>query len=95
MSRATKRITAKITPEMLGRLRTAADLIGVSTNQFALQAALEKAEQVVEGESSIALTQEGSLWLLDRLENPPPRNPRFRAAQAHYRKSVRNADPSA
>ena len=94
MDTATNRITAKITPEVLERLRTAADLLGVSTTQFVLQAALEKAERLVEGESSIALTQEGSLWLLDRLENPPPRSPRFRAAQAHYRKSVRNADPS-
>lgn len=93
-STTAKRITTRITEHVQEKLQTAADLVGATVNQFVVQAALEKAERVIDSESSIALTRKGSLWLLDRLDNPPPRNAKFKAAQAHYRRTVGNADPS-
>lgn len=53
-------------------------------NQFVVQAALEKAEKVIENESTILLTRKEGLWLLDLIENPPPRSERFRQAQARH-----------
>jgi uncharacterized protein (DUF1778 family) len=94
-STTTKRITTRITDHVQEKLQTAADLVGATVNQFVVQAALEKAERVIESEASIALTRKGSLWLLDRLENPKPRNAKFKAAQAHYRRTVGHADHSA
>lgn len=94
-SNTAKRITTRITGHVQDKLQAAADLVGATVNQFVVQAALEKAERVIESESSIALTRKGSLWLLDRLENPSPRNAKFKSAQAHYRRTVGNADPSA
>jgi len=73
-STTAKRITTRITEHVQEKLQTAADLVGATVNQFVVQAALEKAERVIDSESSIALTRKGSLWLLDRLDNPPPRN---------------------
>jgi len=93
-STTAKRITTRITEHVQEKLQTAADLVGATVNQFVVQAALEKAERVIDSESSIGLTRKGSLWLLDRLDNPPPRNAKFKAAQAHYRRTVGNADPS-
>jgi uncharacterized protein (DUF1778 family) len=39
----------------------------------------------------IVLTRKGSLWLIDLLDNPPPSNAKFKAAQAHYNLYVANA----
>lgn len=92
MSNIAKRITTRVTDHVQSKLQAAADLVGATVNQFVVQAALEKAERLIESESSIALTRKGSVWLLDRLENPPPRNAKFKAAQAHYLGVVSNAD---
>jgi uncharacterized protein (DUF1778 family) len=90
-----KHISTRITEHVLDRLQEAADLVGVTVNQFVVQAALEKAERIIENESQIVLTRKGSLWLLDLLDSPPPRNAKFKAAQTHYRSTVSNSDPSA
>ena len=40
--------------------------------QFVVQAALEKAERIIESESTIVLTRRESVRLLELIENPPP-----------------------
>jgi len=87
-----KRLTIRITGHVQNRLRLAADLVGATLNQFVVQAALEKAEKVIESESTIALTRRESLRLLELIENPPPRNERFKKLMADYQKG--NADGS-
>lgn len=49
-----------------------------------VQGALEKAEKVIESESTIVLSRRESLRLLELIENPPPRNEKFLQAQARY-----------
>lgn len=47
----------------------------------------EKADRVIESESTLVLTRRESVRLLDLIENPPPRNELFLKAQAKYRKT--------
>ena len=79
-----KRLTTRLTDHVLDKLQVAADLVGATLNQFVVQAALEKADKVIENESTIILTRRESLRLLEMMENPPPRNEKFLQAQARY-----------
>src|ERR1017187_3591832 len=73
-----KRLTTRITDHVQGTLQVAADLVGATMNQFVVQAALEKAERVIESESTIVLTRRESLRLLELIENPPPMNAKLK-----------------
>lgn len=81
-----KRLTTRITPHVHDTLQVAADLVGSTLNQFVVQAALEKAEKVIESESTIALTRRESLRLLELLDAPPQRNEKFLQAQARHQR---------
>lgn len=87
---AHKRLTARITGHVQDKLQMAADLVGATVNQFVVQAALEKAERVIESESTIVLTRRESLRLLELIENPPPRNEKFLQAMVRYQKMKNN-----
>jgi uncharacterized protein (DUF1778 family) len=89
---ASKRLTTRLTEHVQDKLQTAADLVGATLNQFVVQAALEKAERVIESESTLVLTRTESLRLLALMENPPPRNEKFLQAQARYLKMKTSAD---
>ena len=89
---ASKRLTTRLTEHVQDKLQTAADLVGATLNQFVVQAALEKAERVIESESTLVLTRAESLRLLELMENPPPRNEKFLRAQARYLKMKTDAD---
>lgn len=86
-----RRLTTRITDHVQERLQVAADLVGATLNQFVVQAALEKAERVIETESTIALTRRESLRLLEMIENPQPRNAKFLQAQARHQEIVGDA----
>lgn len=90
-----KRLTTRISGRVQEKLQTAADLVGATLNQFVVQAALEKAEKVIESELAIVLTRRESLKLLEMIENPPPRNEKFLHAQARYQMLKRNDAGSA
>ena len=81
-----KRLTTRITEHVQETLQAAADTVGATLNQFVVQAALEKAEKIIESESMFVLTRRESLRLLEMLENPPPRNQKFLDAQARYQR---------
>ncbi|WP_296488389.1 DUF1778 domain-containing protein [Rhodoferax sp.] len=85
-----KRLTTRLTDHVLDKLQVAADLVGATLNQFVVQAALEKADKVIESESTIVLTRRESLRLMEMMENPPPRNEKFLQAQARYLR-IKNA----
>ncbi|GAB1367688.1 hypothetical protein MASR1M42_02360 [Azonexus hydrophilus] len=90
-----KRLTTRITDHVQEKLQAAADLVGATLNQFVVQAALEKAEKVIESESAIVLTRRESLRLLEMIENPPPRNENFLQAQARYQRLKNDAGSTA
>ena len=87
-----KRLTTRVTGHALDKLQHAADLVGATLNQFVVQAALDKAERVIESENTVTLTRRESLRLLELLENPPPPNERLQKLMDDYRKM--NADGS-
>ena len=90
-----KRLTTRITDHVQEKLQVAADLVGATLNQFVVQAALEKAEKVIESESTIVLTRRESLRLLEMIENPPPRNDKILQAQARYQRLKNDAGSAA
>ena len=95
LSHTGKRLTTRITDHVQEKLQAAADLVGATLNQFVVQAALEKAEKVIESESAIVLTRRESLRLLEMIENPPPRNENFLQAQARYQRLKNDAGSTA
>lgn len=90
-----KRLTTRITDHVQGKLQAAADIVGATLNQFVVQAALEKADRIIESESTIVLTRRESLRLLAMVESPPPRNEQFLQAQARYQETKRRAGTAA
>lgn len=88
-----KRITTRVTGHVQEKLEMAAMLVGATVNQFVVQTALERAEKIIENESSMILTRRESLRLLELIENPPPRNEKFLQAQSRYQR-IKNGDPS-
>lgn len=90
-----KRLTTRITDHVQEKLQVAADLVGATLNQFVVQAALEKAEKVIESESAIVLTRRESLRLLEMIESPPQRNAKFLQAQARYQERKNNVGSAA
>lgn len=90
-----KQLTTRITDHVQEKLQVAADLVDTTLNQFVVQAALEKAEKVIQSESTIVLTRGESLRLQEMIENPPPRNEKFLQAQARYQKSKNDASSTA
>ncbi|MGY8903545.1 MAG: type II toxin-antitoxin system TacA family antitoxin [Burkholderiales bacterium] len=87
------RLITRLTDHVQSKLQTAADIVGSTLNQFVVQAALERAEKVIESESTLVLSRKASLQLLEMIENPPPRNQKFLEAQAWYYR-VRSSDCS-
>jgi uncharacterized protein (DUF1778 family) len=87
-----KRLTTRITPHVQEKLQMAADLMGATLNQFVVQAAMEKAEKVIDSEERITLTRRESLRLMELLENPPPRNEKLQKLMAKYKE--RRSDDS-
>ena len=89
-----KRLTTRITDHVQERLQVAADIVGATLNQFVVQAALEKAEKLIESESTIALTRRESLRLLELIENPPPMNKKLKALMADYERRKKDGSDS-
>jgi uncharacterized protein (DUF1778 family) len=77
-----KRFPARMTPSAYERLDAAARALGTSVNQFMVQSALEKAEEVLEKEKLIRLSSEESVRLFSILDNPPEPNAQLKKAFA-------------
>lgn len=81
-----KRLTIRITDHAQEKLQMAANLVGATLNQFIVQAALEKADQAIESETTMILTRRESLRVLELIENPSPPNAKFLQAQDRYQR---------
>lgn len=69
------RITARVSQHVQDVLELAADIVGSTLNQFVTQAALEKAEKIVENERIIRMSGDDAAWFFNLLDNPPPPSP--------------------
>lgn len=84
------RISARCGKEQQERIDAAAALTGATINQFVLQAALEKADLVIERERRIAVTEADAAMIMALLENPSAPNEKLAALLANYQEKVDN-----
>lgn len=71
---AEERIPARMPTAVYERLVEAAQTVGATLNQFLVQAALEKANAILEEERIIKLSATSSEALFAIMENPPEPN---------------------
>jgi len=84
----TERITARVSERVKETLMDAADLAGATLNQFLIQAALEKAERILEKDQVVALSREDAKRFFKVLDNPPEPNAKLIEAAKRYKSSV-------
>ncbi|MFP5390872.1 MAG: DUF1778 domain-containing protein [Gammaproteobacteria bacterium] len=69
-----ERITARISASVAETLNAAAELTGTTLNGFVVQAALEKAQKIVDREKRITMSHHDAVMLLNLLDSPPKPN---------------------
>jgi uncharacterized protein (DUF1778 family) len=91
MNQPTKdaRVVARIPPLVKDTLQKAADLSGATLNQFLVQSALTAANQILEAERTIVLSERDAQTIFDLLENPPAPNQQLLAAVDRHRAFIR------
>ena len=95
MSSSTKndaRVTARIPQQIKETLEQAATLSGATLNQFIVGAALKEAQQVLEAERLIKLSQQDAEKIFALLENPPTPNDKLKAAVAKHQEFFNETD---
>ena len=83
-----ERITARVSEQVKATLNTAADLMGATLNQFLIQAALEKAEKLIEKDKIISLSNQDAEIFFSSLDNPPQPNKKLKNAFNHYKEKI-------
>lgn len=84
ISNRTARLEARVSPEVLAIVKSAADLQGRSVSDFVVTAAQDMAQRTIEEASLLRLSLEDQRRFVDFLLNPPEPTPALRrAAQAH------------
>jgi len=68
-------------------LQQAADLVGITLNQFMIQASLEKAQTIIEHEQIVHLSRQDAEVFFKALDNPPPANDKLVEAVTLYKES--------
>ncbi|MCK4840523.1 MAG: DUF1778 domain-containing protein [Methylococcales bacterium] len=83
-----ERITARVSEQIKQTLIAAADLTGATLNQFLVQSALEKAENIIEKDKLIHLSNKDAQLFFDVLENPPEPNTKLIKAVKNYKANI-------
>ena len=79
------RITARVDVDTQDLLAKAAALSGMSSiNSFVLNAAIEKAKQVIEHEQTLKLSQADAMLLMEALDKPAKVNTKLKLASECY-----------
>ena len=79
------RITARVDVDTQDLLAKAAALSGMSSiNSFVLNAAIEKAKQVIEHEQTLKLSQADAMLLMEALDKPARVNTKLKLASERY-----------
>ena len=85
MATTLPRITARVDAETQDLLTKAAALAGMSSlNSFVLNAAIEKARQVIEREQVLKLSRADAVLLMEALDNPATVNAKLKSAAERY-----------
>jgi len=81
------RIPARMPHEVYERIAAAAQTVGATLNQFLVQSALDKANDILERERVITLSTRAAETFFDLIDNPPDPNDRLKKAMK-YRKAL-------
>ncbi|HHY0341031.1 TPA: DUF1778 domain-containing protein [Vibrio cholerae] len=85
MATTLPRITARVDVDTQDLLTKAAALAGMSSiNSFVLNAAIEKAKQVIEREQALKLSQADAVLMMEALDNPAVANAKLKLASERY-----------
>ena len=86
------RITARLPQALVTELEEAAALVGVTVNQFIVQAASEKARSIIETCMRIDLSRRDATFIADLLDAPPAPNAALIKAVRLYEKAHEHAE---
>lgn len=86
------RVTARIPQQIKETLEQAASLSGSTLNQFIVSAALKEAQQVLEAERVIELSERDAERVFSLLDNPTTANERLKAAIAKHQEFFNEID---
>jgi uncharacterized protein (DUF1778 family) len=75
-----ERIPARMPLEVYERIAAAAHTVGATLNQFLVQSALDKANDILERERVITLSTRAAEVFFSLIENPPDPNDRLKEA---------------
>jgi uncharacterized protein (DUF1778 family) len=85
---AEERIPARMPTAVYSRIVEAAQTVGATLNQFLVQSALEKANEILEQERVIKLSTASAKTVFDLIENPPVPNDNLKAAMARREETL-------
>ena len=80
LNKIEERIPARMPIEVYERIAAAAQTIGATLNQFLVQSALDKANDILERERVITLSNRAAEAFFDLIENPPDPNDSLKEA---------------
>ena len=85
MATSSPRITARVDVDTQDLLNRAAAIAGMSSiNSFVLNAAIEKATQIIEREQALILSQADAMLFMEALDRPTTQNPQLKVAFDRY-----------
>ena len=87
LNKIEERIPARMPLEVYERIAAAAQAIGATLNQFLVQSALDKANDILERERVITLSTKAAKTFFDLIENPPDPNDCLKEAM-HQREAL-------
>ena len=82
-----ERVSARIPIHAYQTLIRAAEISGSTLNQFLVQAAIEKAQTIIEKDQTINLSLKSASAFFNAIENPPKPTRKLREAMKKYRAS--------
>jgi len=89
ISKEKKRVSAWVPIHAYQTLIRAAEISGATLNEFLVQAALEKAQMIIEKDQTINLSIKSANLFFNAIENPPKPTKKLRDATKEYRESWR------
>ena len=87
LNKTEERIPARMPLEVYERIAAAARTVGATLNQFLVQCALDKANEILERERVITLSTMAAEAFFCLIENPPDPNDRLKEAM-HQREAL-------
>ena len=86
MTTTAPRITARIKQETQAMLLKAAAISGISSiNSFVLNAAIEKAQKIIDNNAVLKLNEQDSLMLVTALDKPAQMHKKLQKAAKEYK----------